>query len=175
MLHIRDAVLSDLPGILKIYNDAVRHLTATFDLEEQSLEDRQIWFEEHQGKYSLIVAEINGEVVGYCSLSRFNPKPAYSHTSELSIYISSHHRGYGIGGALMKDILYRAKKNQFHTVVSLITGGNQASFKLHEKYGFTCVGCLKEVGLKFGEWHDVYYYQLKLDEQPENKLFKNLK
>jgi len=43
-LKIRDAQIDDLPAMLEIYNDAVRNLTATFDLEEQTLETRREWF-----------------------------------------------------------------------------------------------------------------------------------
>jgi L-amino acid N-acyltransferase YncA len=160
MLHIRDAVLNDLPAMLEIYNDAIRNLTATFDLEEQNLAERKNWFEKFGGKYPLIVAEMNGEVVGYSSLSKFREKPAYSHSTELSVYISSIHRGRGVGSALMKEILHRAAKLSYHTVIGGIVGGNEVSVKLHEKFGFEYVGCFKEVGFKFGEWQDVHFYQL---------------
>jgi L-amino acid N-acyltransferase len=160
MLHIRDAVLSDLPAMLEIYNDAIRNLTATFDLEEQNLDERNNWFEKYGGKYPLIVAEMNGEVVGYSSLSKFREKPAYSHSTELSVYISSTHRGRGVGSALMKEIVHRAVKLSYHTVIGGIVGGNEVSVKLHEKFGFEYVGCFKEVGFKFGEWQDVHFYQL---------------
>jgi L-amino acid N-acyltransferase YncA len=157
MLHIRDAVLSDLPTILEIYNDAIRNLTATFDLEKQTLDERKNWFEKYGGKYPLIVAEMNGEVVGYSCLSKFREKPAYSHSSELSVYISSIHRGRGVGSALMKEILHRAANLNYHTVIGGTVGGNEVSVKLHEKFGFEYVGCFKEVGLKFGEWQDVHF------------------
>lgn len=162
MLSVRDAVLSDLPSMLDIYNDAIRNLTATFDLEEQTLDERQKWFQKYGGRYPLIVAELNGEVVGYSCLSRFREKPAYSDTTELSVYISSNHRGQGIGNALMNEILQRAKELGYHTVIGGITGGNEASVKLHEKFGFQYVGCFKEVGFKFGEWQDVHFYQLMI-------------
>ncbi|WP_243297991.1 GNAT family N-acetyltransferase [Bacillus litorisediminis] len=164
MLHIREAVLNDLPAMLEIYNEAVRTLTATFDLEEQTLEERTLWFEKFNERYPLIVAELNGEVVGYSSLSKFREKPAYSQSTELSIYISSKHRGYGIGSALMKEILRRAKKLGYHTVIAGITAGNEESIKLHEKFGFEYMGRFKEVGYKFGEWQDVLNYQYMITQ-----------
>lgn len=165
MLTIRDAVYDDLPGMMAIYNEAIRNLNATFDLEEKTLEERQKWFEAHGGRYPLIVAELNGEVAGYCCLSPFNPKPAYDNTAELSVYISSNHRGNGIGTALMRDILQRAEQIHFHSLISIIAEGNTASVKLHEKFGFSCVGHLREVGWKFGRWHDVFYYQYMFKNQ----------
>ncbi|MGE5545126.1 MAG: N-acetyltransferase family protein [Bacillota bacterium] len=164
MLHIRDAVASDLPSLLNIYNYAVKNLAASFDIEEKTLAERETWFNEHQGKYPLIVAELNDEVVGYCSLSMFRDKAAYSRSAELSIYIQPGHWGEGIGTALMQEMLIRAKKLGYHVIVAGITGDNEVSIKLHKKMGFEFVGCFKEVGFKFGKWHDVHFYQLLIDE-----------
>ncbi|PLT33431.1 GNAT family N-acetyltransferase [Bacillus sp. V5-8f] len=162
MLHIREAVIEDLPAMLEIYNYAIHNLTATFDLDEQSLEQRKAWFEKYGGNYPLIVAEIDGEVAGYCSISPYNPKAAYAGTVELSVYLTEKHQGKGAGTALVTEILRRARELKYHTVISLITVGNETSIKLHEKFGFQFAGCIKEVGFKFGEWQDVVYYQLML-------------
>lgn len=162
MLRIRDALPDDLPMMLEIYNDAVRSLTATFDLTEQTLEERKIWFKKYGEKYPLVVAEWNGQVVGYCCLNPFRDKPAYAYSTELSVYISSQHRGGGIGRALMEEILQRAVHLGYHTVIGGITGGNEVSVKLHKRFGFEFVGCFREVGLKFGQWQDVHFYQLIL-------------
>lgn len=160
MVHIRDAHLNDLPAMLAIYNHAVNTLVATFDLEEQSLEQRTVWFHKHGDRYPLVVAEdAAGAVIGYACLSAFREKPAYGNTAELSIYIDEQQRGKHVGSVLMAEILERARKLGYHTVISGITGGNEASFRLHEKFGFRQVGKLSEVGFKFGQWHDVHYYQ----------------
>ncbi|MDP4083297.1 MAG: N-acetyltransferase family protein [Bacillota bacterium] len=160
MVNIRDAVLEDLPGMLKIYNDAVKNLTATFDLEEYSLEQRTVWFHQHGGRFPLIVAMKDDVVAGYCCLSPYRDKPAYSRSSELSIYISKGFRGKGIGTLLMKEIINRAKLLRYHTLIGGITSGNEASVKLHKKFGFTFIGRFKEVGFKFEEWQHVDFYQL---------------
>lgn len=163
MIQIRDAVINDLPELLEIYNDAVRNLTATFDLKEHSLEQRKVWFHHHGGRFPLIVAILDGNVVGYSCLSAYRDKPAYSKSTELSIYISEKYRGKGIGTSLMKEIIERAKQLGFHTMIGGITGGNEASVKLHEKFGFSFVGRFSEVGFKFGEWQHVDFYQLMLE------------
>lgn len=164
MLHIRDAVIDDLPSILNIYNYAVKNLVASFDTEEKTLAEREVWFREHQGQYPLIVAELDGEVVGYCCLSKFRDKSAYSRSAELSIYIEPGHWGQGIGKALMQELLKRAKKLNYHVVLACITGENEVSIGLHKKFGFEFVGCFKEAGFKFGKWQDVHFYQLLIDE-----------
>ncbi|WP_035986886.1 GNAT family N-acetyltransferase [Brevibacillus agri] len=165
LLQIREAVLDNLPAMLAIYNHAIAHLAATFDLEPQSLAQREVWFHKHTEAHPLLVAEADGQVVGYCCLSPFREKPAYSKTVELSVYIDAQQRGRGVGTALMSDILQRAEQLGYHTVISGITGGNEASVRLHEKFGFTLAGKFREVGFKFGEWHDVHFYQLMLGKE----------
>lgn len=160
MLTFRDAIIEDLPAMLHIYNDAILNLTATFDLVEQTIEDRKPWFDHHGGKYPLIVAELEGVIVGYCSLSSFREKEAYDKTAEISVYISTSHQGCGIGSSLMKEILQRAAELNFHTVIAGITTGNEGSVKLHQKFGFEFIGRFREVGYKFDEWQSVDFYQL---------------
>ena len=162
MVLIREAIEADLPEILEIYNDAIRNTVATFDLDEQTLEQRKIWFKKYGGKHPLLVAEIAGQVAGYSSLSTFREKDAYARTTEISVYISESHRGKGIASQLMTEILKRAKQLGHHTIIAGITGGNEASVKLHKKFGFEFVGTFKEVGYKFDDWQDVHFYQLML-------------
>nr|WP_219995052.1 GNAT family N-acetyltransferase [Terrilactibacillus laevilacticus] len=158
-MKIRDAVLDDLPAMLSIYNDAIVKLTSTFDLDKQTYEQRKIWFDHHGDRFPLIVAEINDEVVGYCSLSPYRQKLAYAQTVELSIYVSESYRRQGIGKALMSEILQRAHELGYHTVISGIVGGNMGSIQLHERFGFIYIGCFKEVGYKFNAYRDVHFYQ----------------
>ncbi|MFP3390890.1 GNAT family N-acetyltransferase [Brevibacillus sp. SIMBA_040] len=165
MIRIRDAVIDDLPAMLDIYNHAIRNLVATFDLEEQSLEQREVWFYKHGKNYPLLVAESEGAIIGYSCLSSFREKPAYAKTTELSIYVSNEAHGKGVGTALMAVILQRAVQLGFHTVISGIVGGNEASIALHKKFGFGFIGQFREVGFKFGEWQDVHFYQLLLEKK----------
>lgn len=165
MLRIRDAAVSDLPAIMEIYNEAIRNSTVTFDTEEKTLEERMGWFRQFGDRYPLIVAELDSQVVGYCGLMSFREKDAYSSTTELSIYINKNYRGNKIGSLLMKEIIERAIRLGYHTIISGISDGNEASFKLHEKFGFQRVGCLREVGYKFNHWRDVYFYQRMLSKK----------
>jgi L-amino acid N-acyltransferase YncA len=164
MFQIRDAHESDLPRLLDIYNHAVLHSTATFDVTPLTLEERMEWLRHHNERYPLIVADKNDEVIGYSCLSPFRNKPAYRKTAELSVYIDYRHRGGGVGRALVEEILQRARSLGYHSIISAITAGNKASVRLHERMGFTFVGRLKEVGYKFGEWQDVLYYQLLITD-----------
>ena len=161
-MKIRVSVPEDLPALLDIYNYEVIYGTSTFDTVPKTLEERNIWFHEHNvGPYPLYVAEIDGQVAGYASLSPYRTKDAYRSTVELSIYIAPDFRGRGIATALMTTILDIARQDEtIHTVISVITSGNQASEHLHEKFGFEFCGSMREVGVKFGKYLDIVNYQL---------------
>ena len=159
---IRKAEEKDLKDLLEIYNYEVLNGVATFDINPASEEERLAWLRNHNIKnHPLYVAEIDEKVVGYASLSEFRSKSAYDETVELSLYVAHDYRGRGIGDAQMKHILDIAKADEsIHSVISVITGSNKASVRLHEKYCFEYCGTLKEAGSKFGRWLDVVYYQL---------------
>ncbi len=161
-MEIRTAREEDLQQLLDIYNDEVLNGVATLDLEPKSIEDRAEWFYSHNvDNHPLYVAEVDNQVAGYASLSSYREKEAYKTTVELSIYISREYRGQGVATALMEYILEDARKrSDIHTVVSVITAGNQASTRLHEKFGFTFCGTIREVGMKFGKYQDIENYQL---------------
>ena len=160
---IRNAEERDLPDILEIYNYEVLHGVATLDLHEKTLDDRKMWFLAHTGSHRIIVAEIDGKAVGYASLSPYREKEAYKSTVELSIYVNVNYRRQGIAKALMRDILEIARNDKLlHTVVSVITSGNEASEKLHKDFGFTYCGTLREVGFKSGSYRDIDNFELIL-------------
>lgn len=161
-MRIRTAAEADLPELLDIYNYEVENGTATFDLEPKSLKEREEWLREHNvDNHPLYVAEVDHRIAGYASLSPYRTKEAYRTTVELSIYIGADFRGQGIATALMEYILKDARKREnIHTVVSVITAGNEASRRLHEKFGFTFCGTIREVGIKFGKYLDIENYQL---------------
>ncbi|SHI65313.1 MULTISPECIES: GNAT family N-acetyltransferase [Clostridium] len=159
---IRKAEITDLKELLEIYNYEVKNGVATLDLEPRTLEQREEWFYKHNiHNHPLFVAEIDNCVAGYASLSSYREKEAYKSTVELSIYIGADYRKKGVASKLMEFTLDEAKKDErTHTVVSVITAGNEASRKLHEKFGFEFCGTIKEVGMKFGEYRDIENYRL---------------
>lgn len=158
---IRIGKREDVEKLLQIYNYEVINATATFDLNPRTLEERMEWFDEHQGHHPLIVAEIEGEVAGYATLSPYRTKEAYKSTVELSVYVDLKFRGRRIGKTLMEEILRMAREDEtLHTVISVITGGNAASIRLHEEFGFVHCGTMREVGEKFGKLLDIDNYQL---------------
>jgi L-amino acid N-acyltransferase YncA len=97
-------------------------------------------------------------------LSRWNPKEAYDGTVELSVYVDRDSRGEGIGKAIMEDLILRAKKGKLHTIISLITEGNEVSMKLHTQLGFEQTGNIREAGYKFDQFLDVTIWQLMIKD-----------
>ncbi len=159
---IRKAEIKDLQELLDIYNYEVVNGVSTFDLVPKTIEEREEWFHKYnKGNHPLYVAEIEGRVAGYVSLSSYRDKEAYKHTVELSIYIGVDFRKMGVATALMTFIVDVARKNkEIHAIVSVITSGNAVSQKLHTRFGFEFCGTIKEVGLKFGEYRGVDNYIL---------------
>lgn len=161
-MKIRMAEVKDLQEMLDIYNYEVENGVATLDLQKKTLEERRAWFDEHNKEnHPLYVAEMEGHVAGYVSLSKYREKEAYKSCVELSIYVSPHYRQLGIATELMRFILEKAKEDtRTHNVVSVITSGNVASQKLHRKFGFTFCGMIPEVGMKFGAYQGIENYSL---------------
>jgi L-amino acid N-acyltransferase YncA len=129
---------------------------ATFDTNIKTLGEQRTWFDKHGSKNPIIVAEDNGKVVGWASLSKYSDRWAYLDTAELSLYVRKKFQGKGIGKKLMKEIVKKGKQAGLHVIISRIAEGNQVSVHLHKMVGFEHVGIYKEVGYKFGKRLDVY-------------------
>lgn len=158
---IRKAAESDIPRLLEIYNYEVVNGVSTLDLTPKSLPEWQEWFDLHQtADHPLIVAEKDGIVTGYASLSAYRAKEAYRSSAELSVYIAPEYRRQGIASALMEEILKLAReKTSLHLIVSVITSGNAASEALHKKFGFSFCGTIHEAGFKHGKYQSIDNYE----------------
>lgn len=161
-MQIRLAQHDDSEAIRQIYNLEVSTSTVTFDLVPRTAADQLQWLEARSGAHAVIVAEADGEVVGFASLSPFRDRPAYNSTVEDSVYVRADHRGTGVGGALLDELMTLAAQHGFHTVIARIVGGHDASIGLHQRHGFGIVGTEREVGRKFGKWLDVVVMQRML-------------
>lgn len=160
---LREAGDADQRAILDIYNDAVLHSTATFDLEPRTWEGQQRWFQEHRLPYAVFVATVGDTVAGWGSLSPFRPRPGYRFTAEDSIYVRDDCCRRGIGTALLGLLIDAASRGRLHSVMALIDGDNSVSVRLHERFGFRHVGTFREVGFKFDRWLDVVHMQRMIE------------
>lgn len=161
MITVRHANDEDLPAMLEIYNDVILNTTAVYDYLPHSIERRREWFEEKRKHgYPVFVAEDKNTLVGFSSIGPFRRWDAYKFSVENSIYVSSEHRGKGIGKLLLQPLIDAAKELKFHTIVAGIDATNEASIALHKKFGFEEVAHFKEVGYKFDRWLDLKFLQL---------------
>jgi phosphinothricin acetyltransferase len=162
-LQLRGADVGDLDAIAAIYSYYVENTVITFDLEPPSAADWHAkWDAAQAGGHPWFVAESDGgELLGYVSTSEFRARLAYRSTIETTIYLRDDARSRGIGRPLYELALREAARS-FHLAVAGITLPNEASVALHERLGFTRVGVFEEVGHKFGAFHDVGWWQLRL-------------
>ena len=156
---LRPAVSADAPAILDIYNHEVLTSNVTFDLTPRTEEEQRRWITDRSGAHGVIVA---GEVVdgvdravGFGALSAYRDRPGYSTSVEDSVYVHQDHRGTGVGAAILTELVSMATAHGFHALLARIVAGHDASIGLHARLGFEVVGTEKEVGRKFGRFHDV--------------------
>jgi L-amino acid N-acyltransferase YncA len=152
---IRTATLSDIEDILIIYNEGIVDRIAT--LESTTKDEQYIfeWFSKHTDRFKVIVAELDGKVVGWASLNQYNSRQAYDGVADLSIYIKREYRGGGIGGKLLSFIEGLAKENDFHKIVLFTFPFNGLGQGLYKKIGFREVGVFYNQGKLDGEFVDV--------------------
>ncbi len=159
---IRPAAETVLVAINDIYNHYVLHSTCTYQEELESIEGRRQWFARHGTLHPIIVAETNGQVVGWGSLSDYHTRSAYRRTVENSVYVHHEHHRHGIGSTLLKDLIARARALGHRAIIAGIDADQAASVGLHARFEFQKVGHLKQVGFKFDRWLDVIYMELLL-------------
>lgn len=165
---IRRARKDDAGAIRKIYNEAVRTTTATFDTEPRSFSNQLAWLAEHDARHPVLVAELDHVVVGWASLSPWSDRRAYDGTAETSVYVGGAWRGRGVGRALLSRLLSEAARCKFHTLLARIAVGNPVSRTLHVSAGFSSVGVMHEVGYKFHQLLDVELLELSLETDGED-------
>lgn len=153
---IRDSRDADVPALQAIYAFHVLHGLASFEEEPPTIEEmarRRAGV--LAGGYPHLVADLDGEVVGYSYVSPYRPRPAYRFTVENSVYVREGLRGRGVGRALLGALIERCELGPWRQMVAVIGDtANDASIGLHEAFGFRRAGTLRAVGFKFGRWVD---------------------
>lgn len=158
---IRRAEEQDIPFIMNIYNDAVMHTTATFDLETKSLDEMKKWYDKHQENHFIMVSEEEGKIAAYASFSTYREKAAFDGSVEFSIYVHNEYQNMGIGKKLTRKMIREARESkEIHSIISLITYDNEVSIKMHQAFGFRYCGRMEDAGFKFGKYLHLDAYQL---------------
>ena len=164
-MRMRDATLEDLASIVEIYNSIIPGRIVSADTEPVSVEQRLPWFYEHDpARRPILVAEEDGEVVGWISLGDFwDGRPAYNGTAEIGIYIKEGHRGRGIGTRMLEEAIGRAPDLGIKTLTAGAFAGNELSLRLFERFGFERWAYFPRVAELDGNEQDLVVLGLRLE------------
>ncbi|WP_432095510.1 N-acetyltransferase family protein [Streptomyces sp. bgisy100] len=168
-VQVRPGTEGDLAALTDIYNHYVRETVITFDTEPFTAGQRRPWLLSYpkDGPHRLLVAQDRGGcVVGYATSSPFRPKPAYATSVEVTAYCAPDASGRGIGSLLYTALFEALAGEDLHRAYAAIALPNEASVRLHHRFGFSHVGTYREVGRKFGRYLDVAHYEKHLDGKP---------
>lgn len=159
-MQTRFASPSDAVAVVSIYNHYIDNSYATFEVEPIDADEMLRRIEEIQAAaYPFLVCENGGEIVGFAYANRYKTRAAYRHSVEVTVYIRDGFGGKGVGTLLYEQLFSELKNKDIHAVIAGISLPNDASVKLHEKFGFEKVAHFREVGHKFDRWIDVGYWE----------------
>ncbi len=155
-MEVRDATPADAAVIARIYNQGIEDRVATLETQTRTPEERVEWMAGRGPRHPVLVAvDDTGAVAGWGSLNAFNPRPAYDHVVDFSVYVAREQRGRGIGDALLGALEERARQIGYHKMVLAAFPTNAPGMRLYERHGFTTVGIYHEQGMLDGRWVDV--------------------
>jgi len=168
-LEIRPAVEADLPAVTEIYEHAVLHGTATFELIPPDLAEMTRRYRTLiDGGYPYFVATLDGEVAGYAYAGAYRPRPAYRFTVENSVYLQPAIHRRGIGMQLLQRLIAESGQRGYRQMIAVIgDSANAGSIGVHTKCGFQMIGTHPNVGFKFGRWLDTVMMQRALGDGAE--------
>jgi len=154
----------DLWSIAEIENEAIVNGVAHFGTQPVSLDEVKDVWSVKASRYPWLVAVLDGQVVGFARASQHRVRQAYDGTVEIGIYVAPASQGKGIGAALYNELFPELEARGFRTVLAGIALPNEASIRLHERFGMIHVGTFPMVGFKHGAWRDVGYWWRRLGE-----------
>lgn len=166
-LLVREGRPQDADHINQIYNWYVEHSTATFDLDPWPLKRRREWMElffDVDAPYHLVVAVHQDAIIGFAYNGQLRNRPGYVSSTEVTVYTQHSAAPKGTGSQLFESLFDLIAKTDLHRAYAVIGLPNDASIRLHQKFGFERVGLLDQVGTKFGRRVDVAWYQKRLDQ-----------
>jgi L-amino acid N-acyltransferase YncA len=157
--RVRAATAADAAAISRIYNQGIEDRVATLETELRTPDERTAWLTAKGHRYPVIVAETTANsavatIAGWGSLNQFNPREAYRHVVDFSIYVDRDYRGRGVGRVILTRLIELAREHGFHKMVLSAFPTNRGGMALYERMGFRTVGVYKEQGMLDGRWVD---------------------
>lgn len=152
---IRPATADDAAAICEIHNQGILDRIATLDTALRTPAVTRAWLAERGPRHPVIVAELDGRVIGWASLNRFNPRAAYDAVADFSVYVARERRGQGLGRQLLEALIANARTIGYHKMVLAAMADNEVGIALYRRAGFTHVGVYHQHGQLDGRWMDV--------------------
>ncbi len=158
----------DAAACAAIYTPHVEASATSFEAEPPTVEQFAARIERTGATHPWLVAESDGEVVGFAYACEHRTRAAYRWAADVSIYLAEASRGQGLARRLYEELFDRLRTQRFRVACAGVTLPNDASVGLHESLGFVPVGVYRRIGWKAGAWHDVGWWQLDLSPDAED-------
>ena len=153
-IALRMAREDDAAAICAIYNLGIEDRVATLETELRTPEERRQWMAARGPRHPVIVAVVDEVVVGWGSLNQYNPRAAYQHVADFSVYVERGWRGRRVGRRLLEALVEAARDSGYHKMMLSAFPTNESGVALYERLGFTTVGICREMGWLDGRWVD---------------------
>jgi len=161
---VRDATADDAAAVAAVYAPYVTGTSITFETDPPSADEMVRRIAAAQRSHAFLVLEDAGEVVGYAYGGPFKERAAYRWSCEVSVYLAMDRRGRGGGRRLYEELLRRLADRGYRMAAAGMTQPNVPSGRLHAAMGFETVGTYRDIGHKFGAWHDVTWVQRRIGD-----------
>ena len=158
----------DAAACASIYAPHVEASATSFEAEPPTAAEFAERIERTGATHPWLVAESEGEILGFAYACEHRTRAAYRWAADVSIYLAEANRGQGVGRALYEVLLERLREQRFRVACAGVTLPNEASVRLHESLGFAPVGVYRRIGWKAGAWRDVGWWQLDLSPDGED-------
>ena len=163
---VRPALPHDSQEVAAIYAPYVEGTAITFEEVVPDADEFAARIQKCCSRWQWLIAEIDGTVAGYAYGSEHRQRAAYRWSVEVSAYVAADYHRRGVGRALYNVLLPQLADKGFCNAYAGVTLPNDASVGLHTHFGFTPIGVFRSVGWKFGQWHDVAWFQRALRDRP---------
>ena len=163
-MTLRLAMANDAEGILAIYAPYIENTSFTFETEVPAVRQFAERINNNLFNWPWIVCETGGEIAGYAYATRHRERTAYQWCTESSIYMSDTYKGTGIAKKLYETLFVILEKQGFRNVYAVINLPNDTSVAFHERCGFSYFATFENVGYKLGNWKNVGWWKLVLNE-----------
>jgi L-amino acid N-acyltransferase YncA len=150
-MTIRPFAQQDWPAVRGIYEEGILTRNATFEIATPEWDH---WDRGHLA-HCRVVADADGDVLGFAVLSPVSARAVYAGVAEVSIYIADRARGAGLGTKLLRELVIVSEAAGIWTLQAGIFPENRASIRLHESAGFRVIGRRERIGCLDGQWRDV--------------------